>query len=200
MIRIVVFDLGQVLASPAELYRAPAALLGVEPVAYQAVYWTDRRAYDTGGSPDDYWRPILDGVGVRPTAELIARLDTLDAAMWIDVRPSALELVHTVRSWGLGTALLSNAPLSLGDAVRRAEWVPLFDQVFISAELGTTKPDPAIFATVTAGLGVAPGEIAFIDDREPNVIAAADFGWSAHLWVDDADSLAWLQRVCGPAI
>lgn len=199
MIRIVVFDLGQVLASPAELYRAPAALLGVEPEAYEAVYWTGRRPYDTGGSPDDYWRPILAGLGVRPTVELVDRLDALDAAMWVDVRPTALSVVEAVRSWGLRTALVSNAPLSLGEAVRRAEWVGLFERVFISAELGTTKPDPAIFATVTAELDVAPGEIAFIDDREPNVTAAEHFGWQAHLWVDDADGLAWLQRVCGPA-
>lgn len=197
MIRFVVFDLGQVLASPADLYRAPAALLGVEPAAYQAVYWTDRRAYDTGGSADGYWRPILGGLGVTPTAELVDRLDAMDAAMWVDVRPSALEVVDTVRGWGLGTALLSNAPLTLGVAVRGAAWVGLFQRVFVSAELGMTKPDPAIFGIVTEQLGVEPGEIAFIDDRAPNVAAAADFGWHAHEWVDDADSLTWLQQVSG---
>ena len=44
---------------------------------------------------------------------------------------------------------------------------------------------------------LAPAEIAFIDDRMPNVDGAAALGWQAHLWVDDADSLAWLAEVCG---
>ena len=48
MIRYVVLDLGQVLASPADLYSAPAKLLGVDPSALDERYWADRRAYDTG--------------------------------------------------------------------------------------------------------------------------------------------------------
>jgi HAD superfamily hydrolase (TIGR01509 family) len=58
------------------------------------------------------------------------------------------------------------------------------------------KPDPQIYAAIQDELGVAPDRIAFIDDREPNVTGAADAGWQAHLWVDDADSLAWLREVC----
>ncbi len=197
MIRFVVLDLGQVLASPPELYRAPAALLGVDPAAYEAWYWTQRRAYDTGGPDAEYWRGILDGLGVQPSDELTNALADLDAELWTQLRPSARRLLETVRGWHVGTALLSNAPLALGRAVRRSDWVLHFDRVFISAELGVTKPDPAIFGILTAELGVEPGELAFIDDRPANVAAAIDCGWNAHLWVDDADSLAWLTLACG---
>ena len=199
MIRVVVFDLGQVLASPPGLYREPARLLGVDPAAFEAGYWADRRAYDTGGAAADYWSPLLTGLGVPPTGALVDRLDALDAAMWVDVRAGALAVVDAVRGWGLATALLSNAPLSLGAAVRRAGWVDRFDDVFISAELGMTKPDPRIFAEVTGRLGVAPAEVAFVDDRQPNVAAAERFGWHAHLWVDDADTMAWVTAACSPA-
>lgn len=57
-----------------------------------------------------------------------------------------------------------------------------------------------MFALVTADLGVQPSEIAFIDDREPNVLAARALGWEAHLWVDDDDSRRWLGDVCGGAL
>lgn len=116
-----VLDLGQVLASPAELYRAPAALIGVDAAAYEARYWTHRRAYDTGGPDADYWQVILDGVGVQPSVELVEALTELDAELWTQLRPSAHQLLETVRSWNVGTALLSNAPLALGRAVRRSD-------------------------------------------------------------------------------
>ncbi len=102
-----------------------------------------------------------------------------------------------VQGWNVQTALLSNAPIVLGKAIRRTAWAAAFDFIFISAELGVTKPDPVVYDMVTAELGADPGEIAFIDDREPNVDAAAAAGWNAHLWVDDADSLAWLRAVTG---
>lgn len=197
MIRFAVFDLGQVLSSPPDLYRAPAELLGVEPEAFQALYWTGRPAYDAGGSRVEYWQPMVTGLGVQPTGELISGLATMDAELWIQLRPTAIEVLETVHRWGLRTGLLSNAPLALGRAVRYSDWAPLIDRVFISAELRLVKPDPAIYAAVTAELDVAPDEVAFIDDRPANVTAAAEFGWNAHLWVDDADSLAWLGQVTG---
>lgn len=172
MIRFTVFDLGQVLSSPPDLYRAPAELLGFEPVAFQALYWTGRPAYDAGGSRVEYWQPMVEQLGVQPTGELISALATMDAELWIQLRPTAIEVLQAVHRWGLRTGLLSNAPLALGRAVRHSDWAPLIDRVFISAELRLIKPDPAIYA------------------------AATEFGWQAHLWVDDADSLAWLTEVC----
>lgn len=197
MIAFVAFDLGKVLASPADLYTAPAAYLGVPPSAYEAVYRSGRATYDGGGSRVEYWGPLLTGLGIEPTAEAITHLAELDAELWIQLRPSAEAMLVTVYSWGLRTALVSNGPLALGRAVRFAEWAPLIDRVFISSELRLSKPDPAIFPAVTEQLGIAPEEIAFIDDRVDSVEAAAAFGWQSHLWVDDADSLAWLAEVCG---
>ena len=195
MIRFVVLDLGQVLSSPPDLYHAPAELLGVDPDAYRELYWSHRREYDTGGSRVEYWQPILDRLGVQPSGALISTLATLDADLWTVLRPAAQELLHLVRGWKVQTALLSNAPLVLGKAVRRSAWVSAFDWVFISAELGVTKPDPAIFDIVIGELAAGPGEVAFIDDRQANVDAAAQAGWNAHLWVNDAESLAWLSDV-----
>lgn len=198
MIRVVVFDLGQVLASPDDIYSTPAALLDVEPEAYEALYWRERVAYDTGGSRVAYWKPLLQGLGVTPTGELMTQLACLDAEIWTDVRPEALALVDTVRSWELAVALLTNAPLALGRAIRDADWRDRIDHLFVSAELGLVKPDPALYEHVTRHLRVSPGEIAFIDDRPANVDAARAHGWQSHLWVDDADSHDWLTALRPP--
>jgi putative hydrolase of the HAD superfamily len=196
MIGFVAFDLGKVLASPPDLFSAPAEYLGVPPHEFEALYRFGRAAYDGGGSRVEYWGPLLSGLGLDPTAEAITHLANLDAELWIQLRPSAEAMLTTVYSWGLRTALVSNGPLALGRAVRFADWSALIDRVFISSELRLSKPDPAVFPAVTSQLEVGPHEVAFIDDRIECVDAATAYGWRSHLWVDDADSLLWLADVC----
>jgi len=194
----VAFDLGKVLASPPDLFSAPAQYLGVSAPDYEQLYRTGRAAYDGGGSRVEYWGPLLSGLGLEPTAQAISHLARLDAELWIQLRPTAEAMLTTVYSWGLRTALVSNGPLALGRAVRFAEWSALIDRVFISSELRLSKPDPAVFPAVTKELEVEPEEVAFIDDRPDCIAAAATYGWRSHLWVDDADSLAWLTEICDP--
>lgn len=196
MIRVVALDLGQVLSSPDDIYSTPAALLDVEPEDYEAAYWRDRVAYDQGGPRVSYWKPLMQSLGVTPTGELITQAACLDAEIWADIRPDALGLLDAVRGWGRQVAIVTNAPLALGRAIRDASWYNRVDHLFVSAELRMVKPEPALYAHVTAALGVAPDEVAFIDDRAPNVAAASEHGWLAHLWVDDTDSLSWLRGVC----
>lgn len=196
MIHFAAFDLGKVLASPPDLFSAPAEHLGVSAKAYKALYLNGRPAYDGGGSRVEYWLPLLTGLGLEPTPQAIIHLAELDAELWIQVRPAARAMLTTVYSWGLRTALVTNGPLTLGQVMREAEWSTLIDRVFISSELRLTKPDPEVFAAVTEELGVAAEEVAFIDDRPECVDAAASFGWHSHLWVDDEDSLEWLTAIC----
>ncbi|MBK8460936.1 MAG: HAD-IA family hydrolase [Micropruina sp.] len=134
-------------------------------------------------------------LGLPATAERIALLARTDAELWCEIRPSALALVHRVRAAGLVTAILSNAPARLGLELLTVPWRDAVDHWFVSAELGLTKPDPAIYHLVTDTLALPPQQIAFIDDRPPNVEAALALGWSAHLWVDDADTAAWLDAL-----
>jgi putative hydrolase of the HAD superfamily len=54
-----------------------------------------------------------------------------------------------------------------------------FQVAFSSCYLGVRKPDPAIFNLVLGVLGHPPERILFIDDRQPNVDAAAAMGISS---------------------
>ncbi|MGC4154201.1 MAG: HAD-IA family hydrolase [Propionicimonas sp.] len=199
MIDVIALDLGGVLSWPPDLYTAPAALLGVDPAAYEAAYWTGRVALDRGEPFTQYWGPLLTAVGVKPTEELIDHLAHYDMALWSRFRPSARELLETVAQWPQRLVILSNAPATLRRAAEVSDWYPLVERLFISGELGMVKPEPEIYATIQAELGVAPARIAFIDDRPHNVAGAVQAGWLAHQWTDDADSLAWLRTVCGRA-
>lgn len=192
MIRAVVFDLGQVLASPPDIHSYPAGLLGVAADDFAAGYWDGRRAYDEGGADEDYWGPLLARLGVPASAERIRLLASTDATIWTRIRPGAERLLADTKASGRLTGLLSNAHRPLGAAIEAAPWRRHIDRVYVSALIGATKPQRTIYDHVTADLGVAPSEIAFVDDRPENVDGALAAGWRAHLWADDADTRAWL--------
>jgi putative hydrolase of the HAD superfamily len=52
----------------------------------------------------------------------------------------------------------------------------LFDVVVNSARAGVAKPDPRAYRLVLDGLGVAPGEALFVDDKPRNISAAEALG------------------------
>ncbi|AKJ65496.1 HAD family hydrolase [Kiritimatiella glycovorans] len=55
-----------------------------------------------------------------------------------------------------------------------------FEHIFLSYELGMTKPDPAIFRHVARRAAIDPGVSLFIDDDVRNTIAAAKEGFRVH--------------------
>ncbi len=79
-----------------------------------------------------------------------------------------------------------------------AKWrptIPLFDRFrafVVSGEEGLTKPGREIYALALARFGLGPGEGAFIDDRADNVAAADAAGLVGHVFVDAAETRAWL--------
>lgn len=66
------------------------------------------------------------------------------------------------------------------------------DEVLASHHLGARKPDQAFYVRLLERLRVAAAEVAFIDDREANVAAAAEAGMAAHRFVDADGVRAWL--------
>jgi HAD superfamily hydrolase (TIGR01509 family) len=79
-----------------------------------------------------------------------------------------------------------NAELGVPDA---------FDRIFGSHELGIRKPAREIYEHVLVEMSVAPGDVTFFDDQQPNVDAALLLGMDAHR-VEGIDEVrACLQRL-----
>lgn len=57
----------------------------------------------------------------------------------------------------------------------------------LSFRLGTMKPDPEIYLKAAELCDVVPEKIFFVDDREENVVGAADAGYDAVLFTSPAD-------------
>jgi len=55
-------------------------------------------------------------------------------------------------------------------------FVSLFETPYYSHEMGMRKPDPDSFTYILEQEGLLPAETLFIDDNEPNILAAASVG------------------------
>ncbi len=91
--------------------------------------------------------------------------------------PEVLALVDAVRRHHT-TGLLTNNPPVIREALQyELRGVGLrFDFLGFSCELGSLKPDPAIFRVALARAGCRPQQALFIDDAPANVDAAAALG------------------------
>jgi len=194
---VVLFDLDGVLAHYAHAPRvallAQRAGTGEDEVA--------RALFDSGLERDaDLGLYDADG----QVAEFAARLGrpvTLDdcvdarcAAMAADADVLALAAAVASRAQ---VAILTNNNLLLRDHLPRIcpALFPLFDaRVFCSAQFRLAKPDPAVFLACANALGVAPGEVLFVDDKAENAEGARHAGLHAHHHRDLPSLRAALRR------
>ncbi|MFF0477592.1 HAD-IA family hydrolase [Streptomyces sp. NPDC004284] len=66
----------------------------------------------------------------------------------------------------------------------------LVEQIVYSHEIGIEKPDLRAFEAASAGLGARPENCLFIDDAAANIEAARAAGMQAHLFEDNARTIA----------
>ncbi len=96
-------------------------------------------------------------------------------------------------------ALLSNAWDDLRQRLDEDfHLTDLFDQVFISSEIGIMKPDPQIYCLACNRLGVDLVEAAFVDDTQENIEAASMLGMTGIRFHNTdqviADLRTWLEK------
>jgi putative hydrolase of the HAD superfamily len=104
-----------------------------------------RRALAAEGSEDDALAERLGGMFQRRRRELQSRL------------PGAEEVLHQLRAAGVRTGLLTNgAPDLQREKIEASGLGVFFDAAVVSGEIGTGKPEPAIFHHLVRLLAVEP--------------------------------------------
>jgi putative hydrolase of the HAD superfamily len=185
-LKSVIFDYGNVLCFPQERQEieAMAAVFGAPPgklpvvADFECSYWAHRQAFDSADiTPEAYWgavaadlkRPLVPG-GLESVTEL-------DNRSWAHPSPVMVRWASGLRVAGVRTAILSNMPVTLRTWLdSHAHWMPAFDHRTFSCDVRLAKPGPEIFLSCLEGLGAAPGDTLFLDDREENVHAARSLG------------------------
>lgn len=105
-----------------------------------------------------------------------ARMDAMRGA-W-RLFDDALPCLHLLRSVGVMLAAVTNAPSGLQRGkLATVGLIDTFDALVIAEEVGTAKPDPAIFHIACRRLGVQPHQAMHVGDRlDLDAQAAADAG------------------------
>lgn len=187
-IQAVLFDFGMVLSCPpvpavwAEMQRVS----GLDEEALHRFYWAHRDDYDQGSlNGTEYWNTIANGAGRQLTPEQNTQLLSLDVDLWTDLNLPMLAWVKLLHRSGVRTGILSNMPSAMAEGiVQKFDWIGDFHHAVWSHALRLRKPDQAIYAAAAEGLGVAPEQILFVDDKAENIRAAEDFGMRGIVYLD----------------
>ena len=110
-------------------------------------------------------------------------------AIWhrIHVEPTSVGLVHALRDAGLGVHLATNQEVGRASYMKDTlGYDDLFDSCFYSCDIGAAKPEAGFFTAALDALGADAPQVLFVDDHEPNVVAAREVGLAAEHWrIDD---------------
>lgn len=131
---------------------------------------------------DVSWLDVLPGLlerwGIGGAYDDVVRI-------WLGIEPVAAThvLVRALRAAGVRCYLATNQAEHRALHMRHGlGYAGLFDGAFYSYEMRVAKPDPAYFRFIVEALGVAPGDMLFLDDRPDNVRAARSVGLRAEVW------------------
>ncbi len=130
----------------------------------------------------DFWQVTGDALdfalaqnGVDDTA-LRERL--MNLYLRLDTYPEVPETLRQLKERGLKLAILSNgSPRMLASAVENAGIAGLLDEVLSVEEVGTFKPDPAVYQLGVERLGLPAGEMCFLSSNSWDAFAAKAFGY-----------------------
>lgn len=184
-IRSVVFDFGNVICFPpaqAKIERA-AADAGLPVNQFLGAMWKDRLPYDGGITPQEYWRGVAAHASTEFDDSLIEKMVQHEVGFWNTFDARVIAWIKTLRANGFTIGILSNLPHPIAASLREtAGFLDHFDHVTFSCDLRLFKPQAGIYEHSFQGLGVAPEETLFIDDKQENVDGARAVGMNAELF------------------
>jgi len=127
--------------------------------------------------------PTLDALSVEELAP------TLLDALHFEPFPDAVPTLRRLRAAGRRLVVVSNWDVSLHDVLDATGLAPLLDGVVCSAQVGTSKPDPAIFEAALGLAGAAAAQAVHVGDSlAEDVAGARAAGIEAVLLVRGADA------------
>lgn len=186
----VVFDFGGVISVSAMNSSALldfCASRGVDRAAFDAGWRNYRALWDGGFEPfDEMYRRIFADAGQTLSAADVPELWKLDAEGWIrELRPETLALMQRLKAAGRKVGILTNMSPDFHEklfAPRAAAYRALADVEVVSGFEHLCKPQREIYELMERRIGLPAASLFFLDDMEPNVVAARSFGWNAEIY------------------
>ncbi len=186
-VRVVVFDLGNVLISW-DPFPAIAKAVGAEQAArfladedFDFTAWN--RQQDAGRSwlegeavavaSHPHWEPAIRGYRENFPDSIVGAIE------------GTVQVLRELSASGLQLFALTNWSKELFPvALNRFDFLGLFEDIIVSGEEGVAKPDPRIFEILQERIGQSLGDCILIDDSPSNIKAAAEAGLDVILFTD----------------
>ncbi|MFF5077730.1 HAD family hydrolase [Actinoplanes sp. NPDC000266] len=173
--RAIVFDFFGTLTDPSAettrrtAFAATAAALGVPAAAFWTAMSTSftERATGAHGDTRATLREMARRCGATPTEDQLqaaVRLQHTGAEQARRPRPGALSLLDDLRRAGFRLAVLSDCGSELVEAWPRTRFAARLDAAVFSWQEHHRKPDPRLYATAAARLGVPAEQCWFVGD------------------------------------
>jgi HAD superfamily hydrolase (TIGR01509 family) len=111
-----------------------------------------------------FYSQLLEGLGVEDTAIRDSLVEaTRISANWCDIRPGTRQALERMgRTYPLG--VISNADGRIARVLERCGIADCFQSITDSGEVGSEKPDPAIFEAALRSLGVDAKHSLYVGD------------------------------------
>ncbi|GIF47924.1 haloacid dehalogenase [Asanoa ferruginea] len=190
-----VFDIGGVLevTGPMEFESRWEAALGLPAGTFDAKLTDIWQAGAVGTVTEaEVHAAMRDRVGLTDE-----QVEAVMADMWREYlgtpNTELIEYARTLRP-AFRTGILSNSFVGAREREQAAYGLTdLVDDCVYSHEVGLSKPDPALWALVCERMGVAPGDLLFIDDVPRLVDSARAYGMNAILFESTAQTIAGIE-------
>jgi putative hydrolase of the HAD superfamily len=162
--------------------------LGVEPDMLSQALSATRRARSVGAYVDaaEEWQAILAWLGVDAPVEVARDMASLEYELLADgvtLYDDSLPAVADLRGRGIATALVSNCSHSARPVVERLGLDQAFDAVLLSFEVGSRKPQPAIYEAALTAVRADAADALFVDDQTEYCDGARSLGIDTRLIV-----------------
>ena len=194
MIRALVFDLCDTVVRTAGL--PGLALLPRVTVRRLERWFSDSAeflAFERGQiGAAAFLAALRKGTGLRATDDALGR--AYEELILYEIEGVAPLLRQLAIEYPL-YALSNNNELLWRGIQRVCTTLDVFEQVFLSQEIGLLKPDPAAFRYVLEQIGCQPREVVLIDDNPQCVAAAEALGLETVLFCDAAQTARELAEI-----
>jgi epoxide hydrolase-like predicted phosphatase len=195
VIRAVVFDIGGVLelTGPMEFDSRWEAALGLPAGTFDTALTDVWEAGAIGKVTEaEVHAAMRDRVGLTD-----GQVEAVLADMWREYLGTPnTELIAYARTLrpAFRTGILSNSFVGAREREQEAYGLTdLVDDCVYSHEVGLSKPDPALWELTCRRMGVAPGDLLFIDDVPRLVDSARAYGMNAILFESTAQTIADIE-------
>jgi 2-haloacid dehalogenase len=180
-ITAIIFDLGNVLIGW-DVYRLYDRLL---PDREAVDRFLEQTRFMEWNAKQDAGRSFREGVADLSSqfphyAELIQAYDIHWKESLTPPYEETVQILRDLKQAGWSLYLLSNFSVEKFNIVKNQfDFFDLFDDMIISGEHKTVKPEPAIFEIILSRIGKSAEECIFIDDSLPNIETARAMGFHA---------------------